>query len=121
MSVESLIDQYGKTVTIKRPTIALDTTGNPTASSYATTSATGYLQVGSGATGVLWGGERARYSAVCYFKTGTDIVESDMVTASIDSQTRTFRVESKVIRDDRPSGDPLRYITVALQEELPRT
>lgn len=120
MSVESLITQFGKACTIKRPTIALDSGGNPTHASYATTSATCLLQVGGGGTGAMWGGERTRYSATGYFADGTDIVESDLVAFSLDSLTRTYRVESKVIRDERSSGDAMRYIAVGLQEDMPR-
>lgn len=121
MSVESLIDQYGKAVTVKRPTVALDSGGNPTFSSYATTSVTCYIQVGGGDTSLRWGGERNRYAATGYVKSGTDIVEGDFVVVTLDSLSRTYRVESRIVRDDRPSGDPLRYITVFLQEDLPRT
>jgi len=121
MSVDSLIDQWGKTCTIKRPTVALDSGGNPTNASYATTSVTGYIQVGGGNTGLRWGGERNRYEATGYFKDGVDIKESDYVAVTLDSLTRVYRVESKIIRDERSTGDSMRYITVGLQEDMPRT
>lgn len=120
MSIASLVAMYGQTMTLRRPTLVDDASGFPTAQSYATTAVRGLLQVLGGSTDIRWGAERKRYGAVCYFAGSPSIEDGDQLTVSLDGKTRTYRVESVRIPDERPSGDPLRYSIAALEEDAPR-
>ena len=125
MSIQSLIDAYGRTLTRVRPTIGRDSAGAVVASTTAATctaTITGYLQQGAGASGDRYGRENTRYTATLYcLVENADLKESDLVRVSINSQTRSYRVNSVVVPDDRPAGDPLRMLVAILEEDLPRS
>lgn len=121
MSVRSLIDSYGKSVTVTRHTRTRDATGGPTISATATTAATMLVQVGGGTTGRKYGSERATFAAVAYAYPDVDVATSDLVTYADGTGTRTYRVESVLTFDERVSTDDLSYQRIDLQEDRPRT
>lgn len=121
MSIPSLIDQYGKSVTVERPTYTRSTSGGPEIASTAQTSVTMLLQVGGGGSARAYGADRGSYDATGYVNDGTDVREGDFVLYADGVGTRRYRVESSRIPDERASGDDLAYVIVSLTEDRPRT
>ncbi len=124
MSIPSLITAYGRSVTRVRPTFTRDAAGAAVASTTAPTATatfTAYLQQGSGGVGDRYGRLNTQYSATLYaLPEAADLLEGDTVTVTIGSATRTYRVDSVRVPDDRSAGDPLRHLIADLQEDLPR-
>jgi hypothetical protein len=124
VSIPSLITAYGRSLTRIRPTIGRDTAGAVVASTTAATATatiSGYLQQAAGAAGDRYGRENTQYTATLYCVPGTDVKETDLVRVTINSETRTYRVESVRIPDDRATSDLLGHMIISLQEDLPRT
>ncbi len=124
MSIPSLITAYGRSLTRLRPTAGRDAAGAVVASTTAATATatiSGYLQGGSGSAGDRYGRENTQFSATLYCLPGTDLRETDLVRVTINSATRTYRVESVRVPDDRATSDALYHMIVDLQEDLPRT
>lgn len=122
MSVASLIDAYGRTMTRQRTAWTRDIVGGAVLTSTGSTAAvTGYLQAGGGAPALRYGRQNVQYSAVAYFLCGTDIKEHDNLIVTIDGTARTYEVQSVVTPDDRSSSDHMCHMVVGLQEDLPRT
>lgn len=121
MSVDALISDLGVTLTIKRITWTRSVNGGPTISSTAATTATGFMQVGGASTTRRYGSERARFDATVYFGRDVDVKSTDLVTYADGVGTRTYRVESVRIPDERSSGASMAYQIALLQEDRPRT
>jgi hypothetical protein len=122
MSVDALIAQYGKSVTVVRPSLTKDATGGPSLSSNGTSAATMFLQVLGGGTSRHYGGERAQYDATGYIEIGVDVKDADMITyVDASGGTRTYRVENVRTPDEREDSQGLAYQIVSLQEDRPRT
>lgn len=113
MSVTSLIDRYGQTVTRRRTTYGKTTLGGVKPAGYDDASIVVYLQVGGGATSSRYGAERARYAATGYCKAGTDVADGDLLIFG----TRTYRIEDMRIPDERPTTDALSYVILGLEED----
>jgi hypothetical protein len=125
MSIPSLIDSYGRSLTRIRPTSGRDTAGAVVASTTAPTATAtiaGYLQQGAGGVADRYGRMNTRYAATLYcLAESTDLREGDLVQVSVSGATRTYRVDAVRIPDDRAAGDPLRHLIASLEEDLPRT
>lgn len=125
MSIPALITAYGRTVTRTRPTFTRDAAGAAVASvtaSTATATFTAYLQQGSGSVADRYGRLNTQYAATLYaLPEATDLKEGDSVSVTIGGATRTYRVDSVRVPDDRPEGDHMRHLIANLQEDLPRT
>ncbi len=121
MSVASLIDNYGKSVTVERPTYGRSTSGGPEITSTAQTSVVMLIQVGGGGSGRRYGADRGAYDATGYCEDGTDIRENDFVLYTDGVGTRRYRVEASRIPDERATADSLAYVIVDLSEDRPRT
>lgn len=124
MSIPSLITSYGRSVTRVRPTFTRDAAGAAVASTTAATATatfTAYLQQGSGAVADRYGRLNTQYAATLYaLPEVADLKEGDTVTVTIEGATRTYRVDSVRVPNDRPAGDPMRHLIANLQEDLPR-
>jgi hypothetical protein len=125
MSIPALINSYGRTVTRYRPTFTRDAAGAAIASTTAATataSFTAYLQSGSGGVADRYGRLNTQYAATLYaLPDKADLREGDTVVVTVNGATRTYRVDSVRIPDDRPTGDALRHLIANLTEDLPRT
>jgi hypothetical protein len=113
MSVASLIQQYGRTVTRRRVVEGRTALGGIAPVGYNDAPIVMLIQVGGGATSTRYGAERARYSAVGYCEAGTDIQDGDLAIAG----DRTFRVDSVRVPDERPIGDSLSYVICGLEQD----
>ena len=123
MSIEALISSYGRTLARSRPIWIRDESGGgrPSTTAGTTTAAvTGYLQIGAGGVSLRYGRENVRFPAVLYALPSQDIKADDLLTVTIESETRTYRVDSVRVPDDRPSSDPLACRICSLEEDLPR-
>lgn len=121
MSIASLIDSYGRTMTRTRQAWTRDITGGPVLTAAGSTAAvTGYLQAGGGGPALRYGRQNVQYSAVAYFLGGTDVKEHDTLSVTISGVARTYDVLSVVVPDDRATTDHMCHMVVGLQEELPR-
>ena len=113
MSVTSLIQQYGVSVTKRRLTFGTTTTLGTKITSETTAAITMLVQVRGGSTGFKYGSERSEYDATGYVDRDVDILNADLIDYGSD---RKYRVDSVRIPDERPSGDPLGYKIVGLNE-----
>lgn len=123
MSIGSMISSYGRTLTRQRPVWIRDAAGGASQSTTAGTSTaaiTGYLQIGSGAVGLRYGRENVRFGATLYCDGTTDLKADDLLTVTIASETRTYRVDSVRVPDDRSTNDHLYHLIATLEEDLPR-
>lgn len=125
MSIDALILSYGRTLTRSRPVYIRDESGGAKVSTTAgtivsTTKVSGYLQIGAGGVSLRYGRENVRFPAVLYALPSEDIKADDLLTVTIESEARTYRVDSVRIPDDRPSSDPLACRICSLEEDLPR-
>lgn len=122
MSIASLIEAYGRTMTRSRQSWARDEAGGAYVSaSPATAAIRGYLQQKAGAQGLRYGREATRHAATLYCLGGTDVKAQDLIGVAISGETRSYRVDSVVIPDDRATSDPLCHLIISLEEDLPRT
>lgn len=108
-----MIQRFGRSVTRRRTTYGKTTLGGVTPLGHADAPITMLIQVGGGSTSPRYGAERARYSAVGYCLAGADIADGDLV---IDG-TKTYRIESVRIPDERPVNDALSYVICGLEED----
>ena len=123
MSIGSLISAYGRTLTRTRPTWIRDAAGGAAVSTTAgttTAAITGYLQIGAGGVGLRYGRENVRFGATLYCDGTTDLKADDLLTVTIASETRTYRVDSVRVPDDRSTSDHLYHLIATLEEDLPR-
>lgn len=123
MSIDALISTYGRTLARQRPVWIRDTIGGArqsTTSGTTTAAITGYLQIGAGDVALRYGRENVRYAATLYCLGGVDVKPHDLLTVAIASETRTYRVDTVRIPDDRATSDPLCHKIALLEEDLPR-
>jgi len=123
MSIGSLISSYGRTLTRRRPVWIRDSAGGAAMSGTAgttTAAITGYLQIGSGSVSLRYGRENVRFGATLYCDGTTDIKADDLLTVTIASETRTYRVDSVQVPDDRSTNDHMHHIIATLEEDFPR-
>ena len=123
MSIDALISAYGRTLARQRPVWIRDTIGGARQSSTSgtTTSAiSGYLQIGAGDVSLRYGRENLRFAATLYCLGSVDIKPEDVLTVTISSESRTYRVDTVRIPDDRPTSDPLCHKICTLTEDFPR-
>jgi hypothetical protein len=113
VSVSSMIETHGKSVTRRRITTGKTAMGGVAPVGIADAPITMLIQVSGGGTGMRYGSERARYSATGYCVAGTDILDGDLI---IDG-TKQYRIESLHVPDERPIGDDLSYIICGLEED----
>ena len=122
MSIASLIDAYGRTMTRSRDSWTRDSAGGAFISaSPSTASIRGYLQQRAGSQTLRYGRENTRHSATLYTLGSADVKAQDRITVSIGGESRAYRVDSVFIPDDRATTDPLCHRIIALEEDLPRT
>ena len=123
MSIDALISSYGRTLARQRPVWIRDVSGGAAQSTtVGTTTAaiTGYLQVGGGAVGLRYGRENLRNPATLYCLGAVDVQPEDLLTVTVASETRTYRVDAVRIPNDRPNSDPLCHKICTLEEDYPR-
>jgi hypothetical protein len=123
MSIDALISAYGRTLARQRPVWIRDVSGGAAVSTTAgttTAAISGYLQIGAGAVALRYGRENVRHSATLYCLGSVDIKPDDLLTVTIASEIRTYRVDTVRIPDDRPNSDPLCHKICGLEEDYPR-
>jgi hypothetical protein len=123
MSIETLITFYGRSLTKRRPVWQRDSSGGAYISSTTgttTSTISGYLQVGEPGVSLRYGRENVRTQATLYCLGAADIKPDDLLTVTIASEIRTYRVDTVRIPDDRPTSDPLCHKICALEEDYPR-
>lgn len=113
MSVESLIDQYGVDGVRRRLSFGTTTMGGSKVSGESQETIRILFQNGGGSTSTRYGAERAVYGVVAYAKAGADFIESDLY----DWDGKTYRIDSVRVPDERPVGDPLSYVILAMTQE----
>lgn len=112
MSVSSLIQQYGKSCVLRRPTFGKTTAGGVKIASETTSTITMLIQAGGGGKGVRYGAESAQYGVTGYCYGGTDIKQQDVITYS----SRRYVVQSVRTPDERATSDSLQFVVVGLTE-----
>jgi hypothetical protein len=123
MTIGSLISAYGRTLTRTRPVWIRDASGGAAQSTTAgttTATITGYLQIGGGAVSLRYGRENVRFGATLYCDGSQDLKANDVLTVTIASEIRTYRVDSVRVPDDRSTADNLYHLIATLEEDLPR-
>jgi hypothetical protein len=128
LTIPSLILAYGRSLTRLRPNWIRDASGGayvPTAAigtipSGVTATVSGYLQIGGGSVSLRYGRENTRYPATLYTLASEDVKPGDVLTVTIESETRTYRVDSVHVPNDRPADDPLFHRICGLEEDMPR-
>lgn len=116
MSVDGLILRYGRTVTIGARSSSASTTSGAVVVTYTnTTTAVAWLQPLSAREAEMYGCERGRMAYRGFAPAGTSISNSDRVTATIDSESRTFDVLGVEKPGEMASG-PLKRVEFTLQE-----
>lgn len=126
MTIGSLISAYGRTLTRTRPVWIRDPAGGAAQSTAAgtetasTASITGYLQIGGGSVSLRYGRENVRFGATLYCDGSQDLKADDVLTVTIASEIRTYRVDSVRVPDDRSTVDNLYHLIATLEEDLPR-
>lgn len=120
MSVQSLINQYGRTVTIASRSNATGAAGGVVVTWTNTTTVTAWVQAASAQEAQLYGADRGRMAYAVYMAGSASVSNTDRLTASIDSETRTLDVLG-VIRPGEMAAGSLRHVKVIAQETLPRT
>jgi len=128
MSIPSLILAYGRSLTRLRPNWIRDASGGAyvppapieTITPGVTATVTGYLQIGAGAVALRYGRENTRHTATLYTLASEDIKAGDVLTVTVENETRTYRVDSVHVPNDRPADDPLFHRICGLEEDLPR-
>ena len=112
MSIASLVRRFGQSLTIqKKSSGAADAIGG-TIESFASTTATGFVQIKSGSDPVVAGREIRQRSATVYFPGAEDIEFDDRITYD----SATFEVRSVRQPDERQSRDGLQYTIVEMEE-----
>lgn len=123
MSIDALISAYGRTLARQRPVWIRDASGGAAVSTTAgttTAAISGYLQVAAGAVDIRYGRENLRNPATLYCLGSVDVKPDDLLTVTISSEIRTYRVDAVRIPNDRPNSDPLCHKICTLEEDYPR-
>ena len=123
MTIGSLISSYGRTMTRTRPVWIRDPAGGASQSTTdgtTTATITGYLQIGGGGVSLRYGRENVRFGATLYCDGSQDLKANDVLTVTIASEVRTYRVDSVRVPDDRSTADGLYHLIATLEEDLPR-
>jgi head-tail adaptor len=120
MSFASLLQSNGRTVTIANRANTLDAGGSPVATYTNARTALCWVQPLSANEAAMYGAERGRNAYRLFFLAGTTIVNTDRVTCSINSETRTLDVLGVELPGEM-AGGPMQRVEATAQETLPRT
>lgn len=112
MSVSSMIDRFGRDVTLRRRVFGKTAMGGPNVVGQTSSTVRLFLHVGGGSKPTRFGAERAEYGAVAYAKAGTDIIAAD----EFDWDGKVFRIESVRIPNERPTNDALSYVACGVSQ-----
>lgn len=112
MSVTSMIDRFGRDVTLRRRTFGKTAMGGTKVSGYTSNTVRLFLHAGGGSKPTRFGAERAEYGVVAYAKAGTDIIAAD----EFDWDGKTYRIESVRIPNERPVNDALSFVACGVSQ-----
>tara|TARA_R100001086_G_scaffold169725_5_gene92511 strand:+ start:943 stop:1287 length:345 start_codon:yes stop_codon:yes gene_type:complete len=114
MSIATLVRRYGRDLTIKKKGSGSTDAIGGTVESFSSTSAVGFVQIGTGSDPVVAGREIRSRTATVYFPGEQDIEFKDR----IEYDSATFEVSSVRQPDERQSRDGMQYTIVEMEEVI---